>query len=197
MNMATSTRARPSSRRTLLARMVLAAVALPVAGVIGAGTASADRKTKKQIKQRAAIYKDWCEKGGGTATVTVRPGGTTVACAGSESGNWSCTVTSKSDRCFGTAAPSSSSPVTDAATPPTNGNEQPGDPTQAGGGAGVDPGGGNEQPAAGESGQPAGGGGGVEPGGAEQSVTTGGGVVTPHGVRKRGHAAHHRRSHKH
>lgn len=195
MNTAATLPASPVSRRAWLARILLATVALPVAGVIPAETVRADRKTKKQIKQRAAIYKDWCEKGGGTATVTTRPGGTTVACTGSESGNWSCTVTSKSDRCFGTAAPSSSSPVTDPATPPTHGNEQPGDSTHAGGGAGVDPGGGNEQPAAG-SGDQAGGGAGGDASGAAPFVTSGG-VETFQGARKHGHTAHHRKRHKH
>ena len=176
----------PISRRAWLARWLLVAAAAPVVGVMLTTPAQATKKTKQQIKQRAAVYKDWCDKGGGTAMVTTRPGGTTVTCTGSESGDWSCTVTSQQDRCFGTGAPPSSAPVTDPATPPT-GNEQPSDSSQASGGTGVTPGGGNEQPNdpgdADGGGQQAGGSAGVDPGGsadhpgAGDGTSDGGGAV--------------------
>ncbi len=103
------------------------------------------KKRATSIAKRAKAQADWCERVGGTATITVRPGGTTVSCKGGQGDGTTCIITSKTERCFQTAPPPPS-PVTDPATPPTNGNEQPSDNTQAGGGAGVDPGAGNEQP---------------------------------------------------
>jgi len=131
------------SRRVWLSRLLVAAAVAPVAGLGLAGGVDASKKTKKQIKQRADEYKRACETGGGTATVTQRRGGTTVACKGSEGGDWSCTVSSGQDRCHANLP---NTPTTraggGAAVPPSGGNEDPADDgSNAGGGAAVPPGG--------------------------------------------------------
>jgi hypothetical protein len=126
--------------------------------------------------------------------VTTRPGGTTVACTGSEAGDWTCTVSSREERCFANL-PNSTTPVTDPAAPPTDGNEQPSDDPAGGGGAGVDPGGSNEPPT--DPGTPDGGGHQPSDGGGSDG---GGVVLTSYHGDTHGHAKQHgthSKGHKH
>ena len=90
------------SRRGLLARMLLAAAVAPVMGVRLTDDVSADKKKKKNKRKEAhvGISVSACENEGGTAEVIEKPGGTTVNCTGSENGDWSCTHTSQSSRCY-------------------------------------------------------------------------------------------------
>jgi hypothetical protein len=91
----------PTTRRAFLHRgLLLSLAALSPLRTRLVEEAAAEKKTKKQIKQRVALYEESCEKGGGETEPTVRPGGTTVTCTGSASGDWSCTVSSKAERCY-------------------------------------------------------------------------------------------------
>ncbi len=135
------------SRRSWMSRLLMAAVA-PMVGATLASPVQADKKKKKKpsIKERAEMFRSGCVGDGGTATVEKRPGGTTVTCTGGDlSGDWSCTVSSKTERCH---ANLTNSPTTHAggggAVPPSNGNENPthGGGNNAGGGAHVPPSGG-------------------------------------------------------
>jgi hypothetical protein len=98
------------SRRGWLSRLLMAAVA-PVVSVTMTETVDADKKdTKKQrrearIKKEVNQFRKDCSAGGGTFTVSKKPGGTTATCtggdyAGEEGDGTSCTFHSKGTRCF-------------------------------------------------------------------------------------------------
>ncbi len=58
-------------------------------------------KTKIQsVKQRVKINVGICESFGGVATVTVRPGGTSVSCAGGFDDGSTCVHSTKRTRCY-------------------------------------------------------------------------------------------------
>jgi hypothetical protein len=98
------------SRRGWLSRLLMAAVA-PLVSVTMTETVDADKKdTKKQrrearIKKEVNQFRKDCSAGGGTFTVSKKPGGTTATCtggdyAGEEGDGTSCTFHSKGTRCF-------------------------------------------------------------------------------------------------
>ncbi len=136
MTIATTATAVTVSRRAWLSRLLLATAVAPVAGVRLADSADASKKGKrkpKSIKQRVQVYQNACETageaGGGTAEVTKRPGGTTVACTGSRAGDWACTVSSKTTRCHATrTTPPDSRPIA-----PVTGGDEPTGGTSGGG----------------------------------------------------------------
>ena len=90
------------SRRTCLSRLLLAAAVAPVMGAMLADTADANKKKKKNKRKEAhvGISVSACENENGTVEVIERPGGTTVNCTDSDNGDWSCTHTSQSSRCY-------------------------------------------------------------------------------------------------
>jgi hypothetical protein len=135
MTTATTAMATTASRRAWLARLLLAAAMAPVLGVRLADTADASKKGKKKatsIKKRAEVYENTCTAGGGTATTTKLPGGTTVACTGHKAGDWACTVHSKGSRCHATRTTPPQTPLDDVHTSPTGG-VQPTDGDSGGG----------------------------------------------------------------
>lgn len=61
----------------------------------------ASPKTKIQsVKQRVKINVSICEDMGGVATVTVRPGGTSVSCSGGADNGVTCVHSTKRTRCY-------------------------------------------------------------------------------------------------
>ncbi len=96
-----STTRRSFVQRGLLSALAVVATrgALPTPDVAASKN---DGRKPKSIAKRAETYRRSCVAGGGTATVSKKLGGTTVACTGSEGGSWSCTVHSKGSRCHAT-----------------------------------------------------------------------------------------------
>ena len=107
------------TRRTWLARIVLAAAVAPVVGLRVAAPVEAGKKKRTKKAQQASIdaYKDTCEANGGTATGTTYRGGTSVACTGQTTEgttDWNCVVTSQGDRCYtNSTTPPPALPTTD------------------------------------------------------------------------------------
>jgi hypothetical protein len=145
------------SRRVWLSRLLMAAAVAPVNGVTLADSVDASKKGQKKsegVKKRAKPYIDGCKGDNGTPTVTVRPGGTTIACTGGDHGDWTCTVSSKTERCHKTLTNPPKKPLDDVSTTPTGGNEDPtvdGGSNASGGsavppGGTADPGGGSSDP---------------------------------------------------
>jgi hypothetical protein len=54
----------------------------------------------QSIKQRVKINVGICEDMGGVATVTVRPGGTSVSCSGGMDNGSTCVHSTKRTRCY-------------------------------------------------------------------------------------------------
>ena len=124
------------SRRAWLSRLFMVAALAPVVGVRLADDVGADKKTKKQSRKDRLVANgvEACGLDGGTATVTERPGGTTVACSGSNNGDWTCTHSSKTSRCHKNLPNPPKAPLDDVSTAPTDGVHE--DPTDGGGDAG-------------------------------------------------------------
>jgi hypothetical protein len=137
------------SRRSLLARLLMAAAAAPVVGAkLGAPAQASKKKKIKSINARVQKNVNTCTdpEFGGKATVTKRPGGTTVECTLPNGQGYTCTHSSKKTRCHATLT-SNPAPLAGGggAVPPTNGNEDPTDGgSDPGGGGHVPPGGGVE-----------------------------------------------------
>jgi hypothetical protein len=144
------------SRRSLLARLLITAVAAPVVGVRLVDPVTAGKKDQKRQSKAERVHKlvHGCAADGGTANIEGRPGGATVTCTGGASGDWTCSVHSKGSRCHKNLTYSPTKPGGGGAVPPSDGAEDPsdGDGTNAGGGAhvppngGVDPNGGGSGP---------------------------------------------------
>jgi hypothetical protein len=96
----------PTTRRSFVQGGLLTALALVTArgqqAIPDVAASKNDGRKPKSIAKRAETYRRSCEASGGTATVSKKRGGTTVACTGSEGGSWSCTVHSKGSRCHAT-----------------------------------------------------------------------------------------------
>lgn len=147
-----------TTRRLMPLSLLLAlAAAILLGSMLGQDVEATKVKAHSSIKRRVQDQRDLCEAGGGTLDVRNTAFQSTITtCNGGDSDGYTCVNTKKNSYCDYDLTQSPSSPVTDPAAPPTNGNEQPSDNTQAGGGAGVDPSDGNELPGA-----PGGSGGGV------------------------------------
>jgi hypothetical protein len=96
-----------STRRSFLRGSTLALSALVPLGSWLSHDARADKNTGKKpqtVAQKANTFIGQCFDGGGEPSVdAVKPGGTTVTCAGEDGGSVTCTFTSKpTNRCSGT-----------------------------------------------------------------------------------------------
>jgi len=145
-----------ASRTVGFSRLLLALAVALVLGTMVAPDADAGKKGKNTIEsvgKRVKTAVSVCDKDGGTATVTKKPGGTTVACEGTSTNHdWACTYHSKGNRCHATRTRLPD----DVIAPPTGGLHE--DPTgdggnHAGGGA-VAPRPGEADPDGGEPEQP-------------------------------------------
>jgi hypothetical protein len=99
---------RPWTRRSFLQGGVLASLSLvaslgslPIPDVAAGKN---DGRKAKSIAKRVKNAQELCQIGGGTSTVSKKPGGTTVACKGGGpgGGDFACTITSKGQRCHAT-----------------------------------------------------------------------------------------------
>ena len=110
-----------TARSMTISRRGFALAAALFLGTV-APSVEATKNTKKKlgsIKVRVQAQQEICQIGGGTSTVSERPGGTTVTCVGGDYDGRVCTNSSKKKRCHQTFT-----------NPPA---------PNAGGGAGVSP----------------------------------------------------------
>jgi hypothetical protein len=132
-----------------LSLLLALAVAMLFGAMLGQDVAATKNTGKKptSIAKRVQAQAGVCEANGGTISIRKTAFGSTIThCTGGDQDGYTCVNTKKASYCTYDLTQLPSSPVTDPAAPPTNGNEQPGGGPQPGGGAGVDPGAGNEQP---------------------------------------------------
>ena len=140
-----------TTRRSIL-RILGGAVVMGAGAVVSGGaslvpSADAAKRSKKSISRRANSQADLCESDGGSATITKRPGGTTVTCTGGAQDGKVCTYTTNGSRCYNTrqAAPGNpnSAPIIPVITGGGPGPEPTPEPTN---GSGEDPTGGSGGP---------------------------------------------------